>query len=335
MWYERHQILILLLLLGRDTDFYEKALHVLSENEFDLPFVLMYSVDAQEAPPNKWTAGEHKHGTRSQTTSVRLTLQGSVGVPEGHPSAPAEFTTRIDTSSYSQPSQDSDTTSSTASFSGTTSSNTTGDGSNSWPFQEALSSRKPVFIADLAGRNKGFIQRGWPSEVKHAVVIPLMADGESSAIPKACIIVGLNSRRPWNEVFATFLNLLARNLSMGLLNVTVRRWICAFARQAKGTDETLLRQMAESEAKRTEELVQLDRAKTVFFSNVSHELRTPLTLILGPLEDVLSNKHLAQDDKDRLVTVQRHANRLLNMVNTLLDFCECHQIALSSALVLV
>ena len=43
----------------------------------------------------------------------------------------------------------------------------------------------------------------------------------------------------------------------------------------------------ESEKRRAEELADLDRAKTAFFSNVSHELRTPLTLILGPVEDAL------------------------------------------------
>lgn len=61
----------------------------------------------------------------------------------------------------------------------------------------------------------------------------------------------------------------------------------------------------------------------MFFSNVNHELRTPLTLILGPLNDVLADREayaLPDDVRDRLQVVSRNAHRLLNLVNSLLDF---------------
>ncbi|HSN25041.1 MAG TPA: ATP-binding protein, partial [Kofleriaceae bacterium] len=69
---------------------------------------------------------------------------------------------------------------------------------------------------------------------------------------------------------------------------------------------------------RAEALAELDRAKTAFFSNVSHEFRTPLTLLLGPVEHALgSGQPLAGED---LATTHRNAQRLLKLVNTLLDF---------------
>src|SRR5579864_7925610 len=78
---------------------------------------------------------------------------------------------------------------------------------------------------------------------------------------------------------------------------------------------------AEDEKKRADALAELDRAKTVFFSNVSHEFRTPLTLMLGPLEDALAHSEgLSLEDRERLQVAHRNSLRLLKLVNTLLDF---------------
>ena len=66
---------------------------------------------------------------------------------------------------------------------------------------------------------------------------------------------------------------------------------------------------------------ELDRAKINFFSNVSHEFRTPLTLMLSPLEDLLtSSQKLPPQQRETLKLVHRNGQRLLKLVNTLLDF---------------
>jgi signal transduction histidine kinase len=67
-----------------------------------------------------------------------------------------------------------------------------------------------------------------------------------------------------------------------------------------------------------EKLQELDRLKSKFFANISHELRTPLTLILAPVEVVSSR---LRDDflKDQLRSVTRNAERLLGLINDLLD----------------
>jgi signal transduction histidine kinase len=66
-------------------------------------------------------------------------------------------------------------------------------------------------------------------------------------------------------------------------------------------------------------LGELDRAKTAFFGNVSHEFRTPLTLILSPVERARAAPHAALAGDD-LEAVHRNALRLLQLVNSLLDF---------------
>ena len=70
---------------------------------------------------------------------------------------------------------------------------------------------------------------------------------------------------------------------------------------------------------REKHLVEIDEMKMNFITNVSHELRAPLTLILGPLEGLLDSNENSKQRK-LLLLMQRNANRLMNLVNQLLDF---------------
>jgi len=65
---------------------------------------------------------------------------------------------------------------------------------------------------------------------------------------------------------------------------------------------------------------QVSDIKLRFFTNVSHELRTPLTLISGPVEYVLKNTPLTPDAKEQLQLVERNTDRMLRLVNQILDF---------------
>lgn len=65
---------------------------------------------------------------------------------------------------------------------------------------------------------------------------------------------------------------------------------------------------------------QISDIKLRFFTNISHELRTPLTLIAYPVEQVLKNDKLPADAREQLVVVERNTNRMLRLVNQILDF---------------
>jgi len=69
-----------------------------------------------------------------------------------------------------------------------------------------------------------------------------------------------------------------------------------------------------------EKAEELNKLKTLFFTNISHEFRTPLSLILSPLENLLNEASLKDNIKNQLLLIHRNANRLFSLVNDLMDF---------------
>jgi signal transduction histidine kinase/DNA-binding response OmpR family regulator/ligand-binding sensor domain-containing protein len=57
-----------------------------------------------------------------------------------------------------------------------------------------------------------------------------------------------------------------------------------------------------------------------FFSNISHEFRTPLTMISGPVTSLCNDRHITGEAKQLLLITQRSVNRMLRLVNQLMDF---------------
>lgn len=64
----------------------------------------------------------------------------------------------------------------------------------------------------------------------------------------------------------------------------------------------------------------LNEEKMRFFTNIAHELRTPMTLIIGPLEDVIADKSLSDSMTRKMNSIYRVANRLLDLINQILEF---------------
>lgn len=63
----------------------------------------------------------------------------------------------------------------------------------------------------------------------------------------------------------------------------------------------------------------LYQQQLAFFTNISHEFRTPLTLILGPLENLISqNRDSVMDNSYQLML--RNAKRLFNLISELMNF---------------
>ena len=66
--------------------------------------------------------------------------------------------------------------------------------------------------------------------------------------------------------------------------------------------------------------------KIRFFTSIAHEIRTPLSLISGPIEHILSKDNTRKENiENELNTISRNSNRLLSLVNQLLDFRKIEQ----------
>lgn len=64
---------------------------------------------------------------------------------------------------------------------------------------------------------------------------------------------------------------------------------------------------------------EINQMRIRFYVNISHELRTPLTLIIAPLQELLS-RISGHWEHEQLLYIQRNTNRLLHLVNQLMDF---------------
>jgi signal transduction histidine kinase len=167
-----------------------------------------------------------------------------------------------------------------------------------WQFDEAIRTNKYVVIRDLKQKYGQLPSGNWSASPDQALAIPIVQSGQ--VCPFALLIVGLSPYRQLDEKYRSFFQLVADQIASGIVNVHT----------------------VEEARKKAEALMEIDRAKTAFFSNISHEFRTPLTLMLGPLEELLSQQKdtLTQEQEAHLTATHRNALRLLRLVNTLLDF---------------
>ncbi|WP_240529619.1 SpoIIE family protein phosphatase [Streptomyces mangrovisoli] len=150
----------------------------------------------------------------------------------------------------------------------------------------------PLGSGPLAGLPCG----AWDQPPEQALVVPLPRPGGS---PYGFFVAGLNRYRALDAGYRGFVELVAGHLAAGIASARAYR----------------------DQQRRAEELAELDRAKTAFFSNISHEFRTPLTLISGPVEELRRQlPDAAEPVHQELESIQRNALRLGKLVNTLLDF---------------
>ena len=165
-----------------------------------------------------------------------------------------------------------------------------------WRLADLCTTQLRQSIDDLQRLDFAVPRVTWPGQARRAVVLPLTGAGQERLL--GFLIAGVSPRRPFDEAYAAFVDLVGGQLATGVANA----------------------QAYEAERERAAALADIDRAKTAFFSNVSHELRTPLTLMLGPIEDLIADAGLPDAARGRLDLLHRNSLRLLKLVNSLLEF---------------
>ncbi len=164
-----------------------------------------------------------------------------------------------------------------------------------WSIAHVARTAQPQVIQDLVARFGEISGSPWSEPPQEAMVLPIALTGQSKVT--GVLVAGVSPRLKLDDHYRDFFAQVAAQVATAIAN-------------ARSYQE---------ERQRAEQLAELDRAKTAFFSNVSHEFRTPLTLMLGPAEDALREAQ-DQPQRDRLALIHRNALRLQKLVNTLLDF---------------
>jgi len=217
----------------------------LAENDKDVPFALIYLVDADRKTARLAAAAGIEQGTANSPLDVPLAKESGGGV---------------------------------------------------WPLHK-VSSSKQVELVDTT-HFPNLPGGGWDEPPRSALILPIVAPGQLRRA--ALLVAAVSPRRPLDEAYQNFYHTIAGHIATAIANARAY----------------------EEERRRAELLAEIDRAKTLFFTNISHEFRTPLTLMLGPLEDILAKPEdgVQPDNRELLTVVHRHGLRLLKLVNTLLDF---------------
>ena len=174
---------------ARDVNsFWAQVLNSFEFNEYDSPFLLLYSVE------NEQDSDSSSVNSNSVLATRTCKLEGALGVPEGHPAAPPVIDLKAGQEGFGP------------------------------VFREVMKTDKPVLL-DVGSKDlpRSLLEkldfRGFGDPVRSVSVCPIHpTTGESTL---GFLVLGVNPRRPYDDDYLLFVQLLSRQLATSLASVVL------------------------------------------------------------------------------------------------------------------
>lgn len=203
--------------------FWQQCLKGLEYNEYDSPFVLLYSI-----PDDPDSDSSSMHST-SHIGIKQCVLEGSLGIPPGHPAAAPQVDLRNGTDYFAQ------------------------------VFREAIKGDRPILLstddgtldADLL---EGIELRGFGDPCTAAVCCPVHLTGDDATL--GFLVMGVNPRRPYDDDYSLYVQLLSRQLATAMASVILFEEEIARGRRAARLAAQDRIELSEQLAMRTQEAVE-------------------------------------------------------------------------------
>ncbi|WP_150268102.1 sensor histidine kinase [Paenibacillus tepidiphilus] len=163
-----------------------------------------------------------------------------------------------------------------------------------------------------------------------------MEDIDSSLLSLTLVSIGIGAAVM--AVVALFSAGLANSIVKPLNNITAVSAQMAkgkFTTRIKGDYRYEIGDLASTLNYMADEIIRSNQIKDEFISSISHELRTPLTSIKGWSETLISGGYDPEETKLGMSIISRESDRLIGLVEEILDFSKLQQNEMKLSVVLV
>lgn len=157
---------------------------------------------------------------------------------------------------------------------------------------------------EIMGDNTVSFHSIQPGEYK--LQVRRRSDGDSWSLPQQVLTVIIEPS-PWLTWWAKLIYVLLALAFCAVVAYLLKHRIDA-------------RRLYLQEKEHSRNAQELNEERLRFYTNVTHELRTPLTLIMGPLEDLVSDPSLPSKYAYKLRMMRSNAESLLTLINGILEF---------------